>query len=79
MLTKKFYCCFWDDIKDNFTNSLRESKQLKHICASLRQAIIKLLEKPNKDKRYIASLNLDLKIISKFLATRVKNGSCKSN
>ena len=59
--------------------SLKESKQLKHFCASQRQAIIKLLENSNKDKRYISnwrpitSLNFDLKMISKSLATRVKN------
>ena len=48
-LTKEFYCTFWDDIKDTFMNSLKESKQLKHLCPSQRQPIIKL-EKPNKDK-----------------------------
>ena len=41
--------------------------------------LIKLLEKPNKDKRYVAHwrpvllLNFDLKIISKSLATKLKN------
>ena len=59
--------------------SLKESKQLKHLCALQPQAIIKRLEKPNKDKRYISNwrtislLNFDLEIISKSLATRVKN------
>ena len=57
--------------------SLKESK-LKCFCASQRQAIIKLLEKPNKDKRYISNwrpislLNFDLKMIWKSLATRVR-------
>ena len=51
--------------------SLCEFKKLK--------AIIKLLEKPNIDKRYVANwrpislLNFDLKILSKSLATRLKN------
>ena len=77
-LTKEFYCTFWDDIKDTFMKSLKESKQLKYLCASQRQAIIKLLEKPNKDNRYISNwrpislLNFDLKMISKSLATRGK-------
>ena len=51
-LTNAFCYTFWDDIKDTFMKSLKESKKLKHFCASQRQAIIKLLEKPNKDKRY---------------------------
>ena len=53
-LTKEFYCTFWDDIKDTFVKSLKESKKVKYLCASQRQTIIKLLEKPNKDKRYIS-------------------------
>ena len=58
--------------------SLKQSKQLKHLCVSQRQTIIKLVEKPNTDKRYISNwrpislLNFDLKIISKSLATIVK-------
>ena len=78
-LTKEFYHCFWEDIKDIFMNSLSESKKLKQLPASQMQAIIKLLEKPNKDKRYVANwrpislLNFDLKLISKSLATRLKN------
>ena len=74
-LTKAFYCTFWDDIKGTFMKSLKESKQLKHLGASQRQAAIKLLEKPNKDQRYVSNwrpvslLNFDLKMISKSLAT----------
>ena len=75
-LTKEFYYTFWDDIKDIFMKSLKESKKLKYFCTSQRQAIIKLLEKPNKDKRYISNwrpislLNFDLRMISKSLSTR---------
>ena len=49
-LTKKFYQTFWQDVKDIFFNSWQESKRLKYLCVSQRQAIIKLLEKPNKDE-----------------------------
>ena len=78
-VTKEFYCCFWNDIKYIFMKSLCESKKLKQLCVSQKQAIIKLLEKSNKDKRYVANwrpislLNIDSKIISKSLATRLKN------
>ena len=57
--------------------SLKESKKLRFFSASQWQAIIKLLEKPNKDERYIPNwrplslLNFELKMISKSLATRV--------
>ena len=77
-LTKKFYCICWDDIKNTFMISLKESKKLQYLWALQRHVIIKLLEKPNKDKRYISDwrpislLNFDLKMISKSLATRVK-------
>ena len=72
-LTKEFYHTFWDDIKDTFMKSLKESKKLKYFYTSQGQAI-KLLEKPNKDNRYISNwrpislLNFDLKMISKSLA-----------
>ena len=77
-LTKEFYQTFWQDVKDIFFKSLQNSKRLKYLCASQRQAIIKSLEKPNKDKRYVTNwrpisfLNLDQKITSKTLAVKLK-------
>ena len=71
---KEFPCTFWVTLKTH----------LKHICVSQRQVIIKLFEKPNKDKRYISNwrsislLNFNLKVISKSLSTSVKS-SFKSN
>ena len=59
-------------------NSMSEFKQMKHLTTSQNQAIIKLLEKPNKGKRFICTyrpislLNFDQKIISKALAVRLK-------
>ena len=76
--TKEFYQTFWQDVKYIFFNSLQESKRLKYLCTSKHQAIIKLLEKPNKDKRYISNwrpislMNLDQKIISKASAIKLK-------
>ena len=62
-LTKEFYCTFWREIKNTFLNSLRESKCLKAVSTSQRQVIIRLIEKPNKDKRCFSLLNIDQKHI----------------
>ena len=70
-LTKKFYCTVWNEIKDIFINYLKESKCVKTLSTSQRQAIIRLIEKPKKDKRFISNwrpislLNADQKLISK--------------
>ena len=59
-------------------NSMSESEQVKLLSASRKRAIIKLLEKANKDERFICNwrsislLNFDQKIISKALAARLK-------
>ena len=58
--------------------SLRESKRKKILSVSQRQAIIILIEKPNKDKRLIQNwksislLNVDQKIISNVQEARLK-------
>ena len=72
-LTKEFYETFWDDLKDIFGNSVREAKEIGHLSTSQRQAIIKLIEKKDRDKRFIKNwrplslLNVDSKIIPKAL------------
>ena len=77
-LTKEFYSFFWNEIKNIFINSLREIKCIKALGTSQRQAIIRLIEKANKDKRFISSwrpislLNVDQNLISKMLAARLK-------
>ena len=57
-LTKNFYQTFWQDVKDIFFNSLQEFKRLKYMPTSQRPAIIKLLEKPNKDMFLTGDLSL---------------------
>ena len=78
-LTKEYYVTFWDQLKIPFMKSLEESKTKGYLTISQRQAIIKLLEKKDRDKRYIKNwrpislLNVDLKIISKAIAAKLKN------
>ena len=44
-LTKDFYETFWDGLKEIFVDSVRESKEIGHLSASQRQAIIRLILK----------------------------------
>ena len=75
-LSVEFFKCFWDDIKTVFFSSVCYSRTVGELSSSQRQAIIKLIEKKDKDKRYIENwrpislLNIDTKIISKSLASR---------
>ena len=77
-LTKEFYVTFWDDIKATFISSIRQAKERKELSISQRQAIIKLIEKKDRDKRYIKNwrpislLNVDIKILSKALSKKLK-------
>ena len=77
-LTKQFFVTFWGGIKDVFSNSCHTAKLKKELSTSQRQAVIKLIEKKNKDKKFIKNwrpislLNVDYKIISKALTSRLK-------
>ena len=74
---QEFYQTFWLDVKDIFFNLLQEFELMKYLCTSRRQAINKLLEKRNKDKRHVSNwgpmslLNLGQKSISKTLAIKL--------
>ena len=76
-LTIEFYKFFWDDLKDTLFDSYRYSKAVGELSTSQRQAIIKLIEKRDKDKRFIQNwrpislLNVDTKILSKSIAHRL--------
>ena len=58
--------------------SLKQAKEKGQLSISQRQAVIKFIEKRDRDKRYIENwrpillLNVDTKIISKALATKLK-------
>ena len=52
-LTKEFYESFWDKMKELLTASATEAKHRGELSISQRQAIIKLIEKKDRDKRYI--------------------------
>ena len=51
-LTKEFYEHFWDDLKFYFINSLKQSKIEGNLSISQRQAVIKLIAKKDRDKRF---------------------------
>ena len=77
-LTKEFFLTFWDDIKDIYISSIRTAGIKKEFSISQRQAIIKLIEKKGKDKRFIKNwrlislLNLDYEIASEALPKGLK-------
>ena len=77
-LTKEFFETFWSEIKEPFLSCTLHSFNTGELCTSQRQAIIKLIEKKDKDKRFIQNwrpislLNVDVKIISKALSERLK-------
>ena len=78
-LTKEFYETFWEEIKISLCNSITRSCQNGELSTSQRPAVIKLIEKKDKDKKLIKNwrplslLNVDTKLISKVLAERLKN------
>ena len=77
-LTKEFYEIFWDELKIPFIASLLKSILKEGISNSQKQALIRLIEKKDQDKRYIQNwrllslLNTDVKNASKALAQRLR-------
>ena len=77
-LTREFYVVFWRNISDCLYQSLVDGKAKGFLSPSQRQAIIKLLEKRGKDKRFIQNwrpislINYDAKLLSKAMAERLK-------
>ena len=68
-ITKEFYIKFWDVVKEPLCAFIQESFIAGELSTSQKQAIIKLIEKKDRDKRFIKNwqpillLNVDMKLI----------------
>ena len=77
-LTKESNETFGDELREIFLDSVREAKEIGLLSTSQRQTIIKLIEKKDRDKRFIKNwrlisiLNVDLKINVKALSEKLK-------
>ena len=78
-LTKEFYVCFFNEVSKTLITALNHSFTTGMLSTSQRQAVITLIEKKGKDKRFmknwrpISLINVDTKIASKALAARMEN------
>lgn len=78
-LTKEFYLAFWGMLGDDMVDSFNFSFQNGKLSMSQRQVTLTLLEKQNRDTRYlenwrpISLINVDVKVCSKAISERVKN------
>ena len=77
-ITEEFYVAFYQFIDKYFIDSANYSFRVGELSPSQKQAVITLFERKDKDKRLIKKwrpislLNVDAKIISKVLATRLE-------
>ena len=78
-LSKEFFECFWDEIKNPFLASIHRAFLNQKLSSSQKQPAIKMLEKKTKTKDLLKTggryhcLNTIMKIISKVPSTRIKN------
>ena len=77
-LTVEFYKTFWNSIGNLLVDSLNYSYECGELSNTQKQAVIALIEKKGKDKRNICNwrpislINVDAKIGSKVIATRLQ-------
>ena len=75
----EFYKVLWSIISDPFLKCVNESFEKGEMSCSQKQAVITLIEKKGKDRSYIENwrpislVNVDTKVMSKVIATRIKN------
>ena len=66
-LTKEFYITFWNKVKAALLLAVEKAYLVKQLSTSQKLAVIKLIEKKGRDKRYIQNwrpislLNVDVK------------------
>ena len=78
-LTIEFYKSFWSEIGTLLVDSLNYAFFLGELSSSQKQAVITLIEKKDKDRRWIKNwrpvslVNVDVKIGSKAIAKRLEN------
>ena len=79
----EFYKTFWSLISDPFIRCANECFEKGEMSSSQKQAVISLIEKKGKDRSFlenwrpISLVNVDAKIMSKVLATRIKKCSTR--
>ena len=77
-ITKEFYQHFWAILGNFLVATLNYTFEKGELSVSQKQAVITLIEKKDRDKRFIKNwrpislLNVNVKIASKALANRVK-------
>ena len=52
-LTKEFYVCFFNEVSNTLITALNHSFTTGMLSTSQRQAVITLIEKKGKDKRFM--------------------------
>ena len=73
----EFYNTFWPLLSDILIDSYNEAFKKKEMSPSQREAVITLIEKEDKDRTFlenwrpISLTNVDAKIASKVIATRI--------
>ena len=77
-LTKEFDETFWDELKTPLMKIINQAFHTKILSISQRQAVVKLFEQRDRDKRYIKNwipiylLNVDTNILSKAILNKWK-------